>query len=255
MNARSCLVSSVRLFVFALVACGPGFRINDYPTPVSLYNAGVAEYTKGNWDHAVTALDRVTNLLGPRDTLLPRAELLLGRAYEKKKSFLLAAATYKRLFDDFPEDSLADDALLGVADANAQSWRGPEYSAEHGITSLESYSLLQRLFPNSPLVKRAQEGERRVQEALAQKDLRNGVFYMKRGAYESALIPLKDAVDNFPSTAAAREAMIKMVEVYRNPKVKYADDARDMCKRLRGTYAGDPGVVKACAGIPVDTTK
>jgi outer membrane assembly lipoprotein YfiO len=251
MNLRATVIG----VALALGACGTPFRVKDFPTPLALYRAGIAEYEKGNWEHAITALDQVTILLPPRDTLLPRAHFVLGRAYEKNKSFLLSAATFKRLYEDFPDDSLADDALLAMADAESKAWRGPEFSSEHAELALDAYSLLQRQFPASPLVKRAQEGEARMNEGLARKDLNNGLFYIRRHAWDSALIPLKDAATLYPGTAASREAMVKMVEVYRNPKMKYFEDAKDLCKTLRASYGADPAVIKACAGIPADTTR
>ena len=252
---RSRELTVVMLAALALAACGgSSFKVRNYPTPVSLYAAGVAEYERGDWGNAITALEQVTILLPPRDTLLPRAHLLLARAYERKKSYLLAAATYKRLYEGFPEDSLADDALLGLGDAEANSWRGPDTDARPAERALDAYSLVERLFPNSPLVKRAQDGQARMREGLARKDYNTGVFYIKRNAFDSALIPLGDAVKRYPGTAAARESMIKMVEIYRHPRVNYLDDATDVCRALRAAYATDPAVVKVCAGIRTDST-
>jgi outer membrane protein assembly factor BamD len=237
-----------------LAACGKSLQVKNYPTPMSLYSAGVAEYNLGNWSNAITALEQVTILLPPRDTLLPRAHMMLGRAYDKKKSYLLAAATYKRLYEGFPEDSLADDALLAMADAEANTWRGPDYDRQPADRALDAYSLVERLFPNSSLIKRAQDGQARMREGLARKELNTGIFYIKRNAFDSALINLRDAALLYPGTAAAREAMIKMVEVYRHPRLKYMDDATDVCRELRTAYATDPAVVRVCAGIRTDST-
>ena len=250
-----CTVSRSACLVLALAlsACHAAFQVKNYPTPVALYQAGLVEYDKGEWRNAITALDQVTILLPPRDTLLVRAQFVLAKAYIKSKSYLLAASTYKRLFEDFPDDSLADDSLLGMADANALAWRGPEYDSQHAVLALENYSLLQRLFPASVLVKKAKDGEARMNEGLARKELNNGLFYVRRNMFDSALIPLRDAATLFPGTAASREAMIKMVEVFR--LLKYLDDAGDVCKTLRSAYGTDSTVVKTCAGIRADTTR
>jgi outer membrane protein assembly factor BamD len=248
--ARPAILAALAL-VAATAACG-GLNVRNYPTPLSLYGAGLAEYQRGKWDNAITALDRVAVLLPPRDTLLPPTLFLLGNAYVNKKSHLLASATFKRLFEDFPDDSLADNALLAMADAEAGAWRGPEFDAQPAIRALESYSLLPRLFAESSLIPRAREGEARMQDGLARRDLMTGVFYMKRGALESSLIYFRDASQQYPGTPAAREAMLKMVEIYR--QLKWLDDAGDICTALRAAHATDPAVLRACAGLAADST-
>ena len=246
-----------RLFLFGFLlaagACSGGFKVKNYPTPVSLYRAGMIEFDKGKWDNAITALDQVTILLPPRDTLLPRAHFMLGQAYVRDKSFLLASATFKRLFEEFPEDTLADDALLGMADAEARAWRGPERDDQHARLAYEAFSLLPRLFPNSPLVKDAEAGELRMREGLAQTDVNRGNYYTRRHMWDSALIYYRDVLALYPNTKAGRDAMLKMVDIYK--RLKYMDDATDICKELRATYASDPEVIKACAGIPAATAQ
>ncbi len=185
-----------------------------------------------------------------------RAEYMLAKAYVKNKSYLLAASTYKRVLDDFPGDSIAPHALLGMADADALAWRGPDWDSQHAELALDAYSLLQRLYPASPLVKQAtgragEDGGGPGAEGAEYR--RNSTSRRGVPMYDSALIYLRAAAQKYPGTAASREAMIKMVEVYR--RLKYLDDAGDVCKTLRSAYGTDSTVVKTCAGIRADTTR
>lgn len=239
--------------ILMAVACSGGFKVRNYPNPVALFRAAEAEFEKRKWGNAITALDQVTILLPPRDTLLPRAHFLLARAYFNDKSFLLASSTYKRLFEEFPDDTLADDALLGMANAEARAWRGPERDDQHAKLAYEAYSLLPRLFPASPFVKEAEEGEIRMREGLGQHDVNRGNYYLRRNMWDSALIYYRDVVEKYPNTGAARDAMIRMVGIYK--RLRYLDDAGDVCKQLRTEYAADAAVGQACAGIPADTTR
>lgn len=234
-------------------ACGREFKVNDYPTPVSLYNAGVALYNKGDYANAITALEQTTILLGARDSLMPRANFYLAKSHEKKKERLLAAETYKRVVDDFPGDTLADDAMIAMADCYASLWRGPGRDEQYALEAIDTYNALQRVFPDSPFIKRAQAGEARLTDGVARGDYLRGQFYVRRHAYDSALIYFQDVVKAYPGTLAARDAMIEMVGVYK--KLKYADDAADMCKALRSGFPKDAAATKACAGVRADTTK
>jgi outer membrane assembly lipoprotein YfiO len=232
--------------------CSRGFQVRDYPTPVQLYLAGLAELQAGNAKNAVTALDQVVVLLGPRDTLLPRAYWYLGRAHDAREHHLLASKAYEDLFRNFQEDTLADDALLAMADAEARQWRRPDLDPEHGQKAAEAYVTFQRLFPSSPLLARAQAGERRLLELFARKDYDVGMGLMRRRAFDSALIYFGDVVENYPGTEGAHDAAIRMVEIYR--RLRYTADAADTCRVLRATYPNDSDVRSACSGIAVDTT-
>jgi outer membrane protein assembly factor BamD len=239
--------------VLGAVACRGGFQVRNYPTPVSLYDAGLEQMRLGKWDNAIAALDQATILLGPRDSLLPKAHYALAQALTKQKHFLLAATSYKRIVDDFPDDSLADDAVIGMGDSYSSAWRGPGYDRAHATDALQAYQLLPRLFPSSPLVKRAHDGEAHINELLGRADYETGIFYVKRSAYDSALIYFKDVVTLYPGTPAARDALLKMIEIYR--KLHYVADASDACRALRSSYSAGVDVVNACAAILPDTTK
>jgi outer membrane protein assembly factor BamD (BamD/ComL family) len=91
-----------------------------------------------------------------------------------------------------------------------------------------------------------------MRDGLARKDLNDGLYYLKRNAFDSALIYFRDAVVKYPGTSAAHEAMIKMVEVYK--RLKWMEDAGDVCRQLRSTHGADADVIKACLGIRADTT-
>jgi len=113
-----------------VAACGQAFRTADYPTPVSLYEAAMEQFRLEKWGNAVIGFEQVTLQLPARDTLLPRAHFHLAQAHTRQKDYQLAAASYMRLFESYPGDTLADDALMGAALSYERSWRGPEYDPE-----------------------------------------------------------------------------------------------------------------------------
>ena len=72
----------------------------------------MAEYQKHHWDNAITGFEKLTTDLPPRDSLLTRSYWYLASAHERQGEHLLAAQSFSRLVESFPEDSLADDAAL-----------------------------------------------------------------------------------------------------------------------------------------------
>ena len=138
MNARTFTCVAIAAAA-ALTACRGGFRVNRFPSNESLYAAALREYQKKHWGNAVLAFEKLTNDLPARDTLLPRSYWYLGNAHERDGDHLLAAQSYTRLYESFPDDSLADDATLEAARSYRRMWRRPTLDATYGETALATY--------------------------------------------------------------------------------------------------------------------
>lgn len=227
-------------------ACFGGFQVRRFPTSDALYAASLAEFKKGNWDNAVTGFEQLTLDLSARDSLLPRSYWYLAHAHEHRNEYILAATTYSRLAQSFPDDSLADDALLASGDSYLEVWRRPDLDPQYGTLAQIQYRQLLGVYPDSPLAAKADSGLRRIDEDFAAKDYTNGVYYTKRRAFDSAIIYFKDVVKDYPNTDHARLALMRMVEVYRRPELNYKDEAAETCTTLRSAYGGDPGVHTLC---------
>src|SRR4051812_40596725 len=83
-----------------------------YSSNEALYTASKQRLDRGKLDDAIAGFEKLTLDLPARDTLLSRSHYWLGLAHERKGEHILAAQSYSRLMESFPDDSLADDALL-----------------------------------------------------------------------------------------------------------------------------------------------
>src|SRR5262245_17482283 len=99
------------LLLMAL-GCAPSFKVSRFRSNDALYRAGLQQLQRKKWDNSIAVFEKLTLELPPRDTLLPKAYLYLARAHSGKKEHLLAAQAYSRLAETFPDDTLADDAML-----------------------------------------------------------------------------------------------------------------------------------------------
>jgi len=72
------------------------------------------------------------------------------------------------------------------------------------------------------------------------------MHYVKRRAYDSGIIYLRDVVSNHPNTDYARRAMLELVRVYRLPVINYSDDAEEVCSALRAGFPTDTDVLSVC---------
>lgn len=242
-NRRVLLV----VLLLAAAACHPDFQIAQFPTNEALFRAATTEFAAKRWDNAVAAFDKLTTDLPARDTLLPRAYWFLARAHEEHGDHILAATTYSRLVESFPDDSLADDAALASARQYWQMWRKPALDPTYGETALATYNTLLGLYPSSPLVPVAKKERAEVEDQFARKNYLSGMYYMRRKAYDSAIIYFRDILTKYPASLTAREAQLRLVDAYK--AIRYKEDAADACALLRKAHPEDAEVRVTCEGV------
>lgn len=234
--------------ILAVAACRPDFKLKDHTTNEALYAASLNEYQHKRWDNAISGFEKLTTDLPARDTLLPRAYWYLATTHERVGEHLLAAQSFGRLTENFPEDSLADDAGLEAARSYRKLWRKPQLDPMYGETALASYNTLIGLYPASPLLPQAQKEIDQLEDWFAQKDYDAGMYYFRRKAWDSGIIFFKSALNKFPNTPTARTAALRLVESYK--RIKYLEDSVELCGQLAQRYPGDRETHEICAGVP-----
>lgn len=248
------LALAAALLATALAGCFHPFNVRDYPTAASLYQVGVERYRAGKFGDAASAFERLTLDLPSRDPLLAPSEWYLGQARLRRKERLLAAQAFIKLSEQFPDDSLADDALLASGRAYVALWPRPSLDPQYGLLAQTQFRLLVGVYPDSPLADTATAELKALAERFASKDYDTGMHYVRRKAFDSAILYFKDVVKNWPESDRARQAMLRMVEVYRLPYMNYADDATEMCDALLAAYPQDAEVLATCKINPADST-
>lgn len=237
-------ISLYALVMFVCAACTQGFYAASFTSMDSLYAGAMKEYNAHKWENATKAFERLTHDLDPRDPRLPASYYYLGKSQSRMGDHLLAATSFTRVSESFPQDTLADDALYESGAAYEQMWRKPDLDAQYGDNAINSYRLLLALYPQSPLVPRAQRELTKLDEWLATKDYNTGYHYLKRKAYDSAIIYFKDVVRLHPDAKKTREAYLRLHQAYR--AISYKEDAADVCNTMRTKYPNDREVREAC---------
>jgi outer membrane protein assembly factor BamD len=232
----------------ALTACGRGFEPNKIRNSVDLYRASMREFERKKWENAVAGFDLLATQLPARDTLLPRVYWYLGQAHGRRGEHLLAAQSYSRINDAFPDDSLADDALFEQGRQYERLWRKPALDPEHGRTALATFRSLLSTYPESPLIGRTESEIARLNDQLARKDLETGEHYLRRKAYDSAIIYFRDITRTYPDTPTARKAYLRLIDAYR--AINYREDITEVCGEMRQSYPNDAEARRACGPTP-----
>ncbi len=145
------------LSMVSAAACRPDFQLKNYTSNETLYSASLREYERRKWDNAVSGFEKLTTDLSARDSLLPRSYWYLAWAHEHIGEHLLAAQSFNRLVESFPEDTLADNSALEAARSYRKMWRKPQLDPQYGEMALSQYNTLIGLYPDSPLLPTAQK--------------------------------------------------------------------------------------------------
>ncbi len=242
---RSVSIGAAVAAALVVAACGAQFDIKKFQGSTdALYAASMHAFQRHHWEDAAAGFEKLTLDLPAHDTLVARAYYYLGESHRQKHEPLLAAQSFSRLAEAFPDDSLAAPALFAAGQAYEQMWHRPDLDAEYGQSALSEYQTLLALYPSSPLKDRSDQRVAHLQEWFAEKDYDNGLHYFHRKAYDSAIIYFKDVVKNFPNVPATRLAYLRLVESYL--AIRYKDDAADVCNTLRVTYPQDIAVRAKC---------
>lgn len=92
---------------------GPGQRASrgSLPSPEEVYRAGLSDYTKGNYDLAISSFNTYLTFY-PKTSLVPNAQYWLAESYYSKRDYLKAIREFDKLIKDYPDSSKVPSAML-----------------------------------------------------------------------------------------------------------------------------------------------
>jgi outer membrane protein assembly factor BamD len=233
------------------VSPSPGARPNESASPAmmdSLWSQATAAVRHGKWGDAEKLIERVLLELPPGDPRIPQAHYWLGETYYARGRHLEAAREFRKASDDTPNHPLAAEALLRVGDVYADLWRRPELDPTYGQTAVATYQELLNRYPASSAAKRAQLRIAELNERFAYKTYKAAMFYYRLKAYDSAILYLKDLIANYPRSAVAPDALVKLVQAYK--ALGYREDVQETCDYIQRFHPKAPGARRVCPTHP-----
>src|SRR5207249_9458184 len=243
-------MAQLRLIALAaLAACGHGPKLTPASQPDVELARARRDFHRGDCTHATVSLRRLSFELGPTQPELAEVHYYLAECFFQTGDKVQAAHEFRQVADQYPTSDYAPLALLRAGDANLRLWRRPELDPSYGETALALYQELAGRYPGTEAATRAQAHVQQLREQFAEKDYKNGMFYFRRRAYDSAIIYFKDVIANYQGTSRVPEALMRLVESYR--AIGYAEELKETCANLRRFYPTAAGVTKSC---PADSS-
>ncbi len=229
--------------------CHHGPRVQTVTSPETELRHAQDLMRRGDYRRALLVLQRLSFEFAPGQAEAAAARYYLAECSFQTGDRVQAAHDFRKVADEFPASEYAPLALLRAGDSNLRLWRRAELDPTYGETALSIYQELAARYPDTDAAARARPHVRRLQNQFAEKTYKNGMFYLRRKAYDSAIIYFKDVIANYPDAALAPDALLRLVDSYR--AIGYKDELQETCAHLHRFYPQATGLAKSC---PADTT-
>lgn len=201
-------------------------------------------FRRGDFRRAQIIFQRLTFEYTVTPEELAQARYYLAECHFQVGDYLQAASDFRKVADEFSTTQYAPLALLRAGDANLRLWRRPELDPTYGEAALAIYQELTGRFPESDGAARARPHVRRLENQFAEKTYKNGMFYLRRKAFDSAIIYFKDVIANYPNAQRAPDALLRLVDSYR--AIGYTQEVQETCEHLRRFYPTATQLAASC---------
>ena len=206
----------------ALSACGTKEPPLDQYEVSGLLARGLELYRAEEWTDAIRFLDHFV-LENPTHPRLQEALFYLADSYYGREEYVTAAGRFTRLAEDFPNGEWADDARFKVCQSYRELSPEPTLDQQYTQAAIDHCRSLVVYHPNSEHAAEATRIVDAMENKLARKALLNAEFYMKRDAFDSAIIYYESVLERWPTSEVAPEALRLMIVAYE--RIGYDEEA------------------------------
>jgi outer membrane protein assembly factor BamD len=233
--------------VGVLAACHPRGRSPQAAPAVAPdvdLRRAMDRFHHGDFRRALAILQRVSFELTPGTPEMAQVQYYIAESWFQVGDYVQAASEFRKVADEFATTEYAAPALLRAGDANLRMWHRPELDPANGETALAIYQELAGRFPDTDAAARARLHVRRLEAQFAEKTYKTGIFYLRRKAFDSAIIYFKDVIANYPTADRAPDALLRLVDSYR--AIGYKQELQETCEHLRRFYPKATGLDRSC---------
>jgi len=250
---RTIGVLALGIALSGLAACHHGPRLAPVVPPNEQLARAMYLFHHGDFRRAQAILQRLTFDLEPGDPTLPQIRYYMAECSFQMGDYVQASSDFRKVSDEFSTTEYAPQALLRAGDANLRLWHRPELDPAYGETALAIYQELSGRFPDSDAAARARPHVKRLENQFAEKTYKTGIFYLRRKAFDSAIIYFKDVIANYPNSARAPDALLRLVDCYR--AIRYTQELDETCEHLRRFYPNAKGIDRSCPAVADSSAK
>jgi outer membrane protein assembly factor BamD len=223
-----------------------------------LYNRAMLDYKRGKYTEERLSLQTLINTY-PDSEYLAKAKLGTGDSYYKEggvSNLTQSIAEYKDFITFFPFLDESAYAQMQVGMAHYRMMEKADRDTSQAQAAEQEFQTFLEKYPNNPLVPKAQQRLRNVQEVLADGEFRIATFYYLKGvrSYRAALARLNEVIERYPLYSQADRALWMAGGIYDKAERRETADqlyARIVREYPSSKYAPDAKRKLAEAGVPI----
>jgi outer membrane protein assembly factor BamD len=212
-----------------------GKKSNAKPLPETssepdkvLYDRALADLKAGRYTEGRLALQTLINTY-PDSEYLAKAKLAVADSYYKEggtSSTTQAISEYKDFITFFPFLDEAAYAQMQVGLAHYRMMEKADRDSTQAQAAEDEFQAFILKYPQSPLVPKAEQYLREVQEVLGDGEYRIARYYYLKADYRAATARLVEVTDRYPLYSQTDEALWMLANVYSRAKLvsKNEDD-------------------------------
>lgn len=208
-----------------------------------LFRQGVDAIRKGNFDEGRILLN--TNINTYSDSpLIKMAKLAIADSYYLQggsKGLAQAEVEYRDWIQFFPDDPLADETMLKIAEVHLKQVMAADRDTTHARLAERQLKDLLRRYPNTDSKEQVEQLMNQVQEILAMHELKVARFYFDiRESAQAAQMRTEEILNKYPNFSRFDEALYlhaRAMEIQEDTETASRDLARIVASHPHSEFA------------------
>lgn len=200
----------------------PAATDNSVAADKVLYDRALVDIKKGRHEVGRLNLQTLINTY-PDSDYLAKAKLAIADSYYKEggtANLTQAIAGYKDFIVFFPFLEQAPYAQIQVAMTHYKEMAKPDRDRTEAKAAEEEFQTFLAKYPKDPLVPKAQQHLRDVQEVLAEGDYRIGYYYYVKGDRRAAAGRLLSVTKRYPLYSRSDDALWMLGDIFEKSEKK-----------------------------------
>jgi outer membrane protein assembly factor BamD len=228
-------------------------------------------YADNQYTRAVTLLEQIIPVYrGTKDA--EQLNFSQAMCYYKLKDYILASHYFQSFVRDYVNSSYQEESEYLLAYCFYLLSPRPSLDQSYTKNAIEAFQIFIRKYPTSEKIKECQKLLSEMQEKLVDKAYEGAKLYYNLGQYKAAIVALRDALKDYPSSNYREEMMFLLLKsnyllaensvaekqqdryqntideyytfIYEYPQSKYIKEAEKIFDDSRSKLSDKPDVTK-----------
>ncbi|MEK6289517.1 MAG: outer membrane protein assembly factor BamD [Acidobacteriota bacterium] len=207
-----------------------------------LFRQGVDAIRKSSFDEGRILLNTMINTYSD-SPLIKMAKLSIADSYYLQggsKGLAQAEVEYRDWIQFFPDDPLADDTMMKIAEVHLKQVMAADRDTTHAKLAERQLKDMLRRYPNSDAKEQVEQLMNQVQEILAMHELKVARFYFElRESAQAAQMRTEEILNKYPNFSRFDEALYlhaKAMELQEDTDTASRDLARIVASHPHSEY-------------------